>query len=55
MNSLCVYRRSDELYSGIANGRVFTEELYTHRNQKFISLHTSITSALILKHGEIPL
>ena len=53
---------TDELYSGIANGRVLTVELYAHRNQKSIFLHLftelfhkDISFCFIMKSWEISL
>ena len=56
---------ADALYAGIANGRVLTVELYTHRSQNLFYLHfvTDLfgkdiftrfrIKALILKHVEV--
>ena len=33
---MLLFFHADEIYSGIANGRVLSIELYTHRNQKYI-------------------
>ena len=40
MQNISYKSNADEIYSGIAKGRMFTEELYAHKNHKVFFLYS---------------